>query len=139
MSVVAFSFYYLFANENYEYYTHNESLISNEHHSFYVFGFLSIPNKNDDLNFFEFNKNDEIISYTSTSDRVKEKSNIKDDLYDNTDEFVVKRIFEFFCELEFPLLMQIIIYKTESKGVKNVSVITKNEESPVLLEFLSLI
>lgn len=72
MSVLVLSSYYSSANENYGHHTHNEFLIPDERHSFHAFGSFSIPVENNDLNFDVLIINCEVISYTSTSDRVKE-------------------------------------------------------------------
>lgn len=96
MSVLAVISYYSSANKNYEHHTHNKSLISDEHYFFHAFDSFSMLVENNDLNFNEFIINCKVINYTSISNRVEERSNVEDNLYDNVDEFVVKRISQTF-------------------------------------------
>lgn len=134
MSVLALLPQYSSADENYGHHTHNESMLVDDHHSFNTFNLFSMSVENDDLNFDEFITNCEAISHASTSDKWEEKRNVKDDSYDNADEFVVERIPKQSQEVELPLAMQTIVHETESIVRKNVGERTENEGSQVLLE-----
>lgn len=74
---------------------------------------FSILIENNDLNFDKFIKNYEAISHMSNFNKQKEKKNIKDDFYDNINEFVMECIPKQPQEKELPFAMQIIVYKTE--------------------------
>lgn len=65
---------------------------ANDRDSFNSFNLSSISVENDDLNFDKFITNCKAISHTSNSDKWKEKRNVKDDFYDNVDEFVIECI-----------------------------------------------
>lgn len=134
MSILALPSQYSSVDENYGHHTHNESLLADDHHSFYAFDISSIPVENNDLNFDEFITTCEAISHASTSGRLKEKSNVEDDSDDNADEFVVERILENSQEVELPLSMQTIVHETELMVRRNVSERTENEGSQVLPE-----
>ena len=105
---------------------------------FNTFNLSSISVENNDLNFDEFITNCKAISHASNSDKWKEKKNVKDDSYDNINEFVVKCIPEQPQEEELPLAMQIIVYETELMVRKNVGKRTENEKSQVLPEISEL-
>ncbi len=62
------------------------------------------------------------------------KKNVKDDSYDNADEFVLERIPKQPQEVELPLAIQTIVHETESIVRKNVGERTENERSQVLPE-----
>lgn len=134
MSILALPSYYSSVNDNYGHHSYNESLIPDECCSFYAFDSSSMSVENHDLNFDEFITNCKAISHLSTSDRGAKMSNIENDSYDNTDEFVVKRISENFQELGLSLPIQTIVPEIESMVKKNICERTENKGSQVLFE-----
>lgn len=109
-------------------------MLDDDHDSFNAFNLSSMSVQNDDLNFDELITNCEAISHASTSGKWEEKRNVRDDSYDNVNEFVVECFPEQPQEVELPLAMQMIVHETESMVRKNVGERTENEGSQVLPE-----
>lgn len=71
--------------------------------SFNTFNLFFMSVENNDLNFNEFITNCKAINHASNFDKWKEKRNVKDDSYDNINEFIVKCISEQFWKNKLPL------------------------------------
>lgn len=134
ISILTLLSLYLLVDESNRYYTYNISLLANDYYSFYVFDYFSISIKKNDLNFDEYIRNYKAISHASTSDRLKEKSNVENDFNDNIDEFVVEHISKKFQKIELLLSIFTIIYEIKSIVRKIFGKKTENERSRVFPE-----
>lgn len=92
MSILALLPQYSSADENYGHYPYNKSMLADNHDFFNTFNLFFISVKNNDLNFDEFIINYKAISHASNSDKWKEKRNVKNNSYDNVNEFVMEYI-----------------------------------------------
>lgn len=77
-------------------------LLIDDHDFLNTFNFSSMLVENNNLNFNEFITNCKAINHIFTFDKWEKKRNVKNDSYDNINEFVLDCIFEQSQKIELP-------------------------------------